>query len=157
MIQSAGAGDVAALTALLASGAQLEAKDDEHGGTALIHAATYNHVDAINLLLDRGAQLEAKNNNGTTALGQAAFSGAVDAVKLLLDRGAAYVARNDGKIPYDQACAAGVHSVHAKPENKARIQELLRPLHEQHLATKAANKAAEVLSETIPKVTKALA
>ena len=79
-------------------------------------------------------ELEAKNNGGRTALLQAAFTGAVNAVKLLLDRGASYTEDNNGDTAYDLACAAK----DAKPENKKPIQELLRPLQEEHLRTKDA-------------------
>jgi ankyrin repeat protein len=56
---------------LLASGAQIEARD-ENGDTPLIRAAGFGQNDIVRLLLDRGANFEATNKSGQSAVAAAA-------------------------------------------------------------------------------------
>ena len=61
------ANDLAALDALLAKGADLNAAD-RHGVTPLMAAAAVGSVDAMQRLLDHGAKVDARNEFGSTAL-----------------------------------------------------------------------------------------
>ena len=50
LIYAAGGGHAAAIAALLAAGAEVEAKDNEHGMTALMFAEHFKHEHAVQLL-----------------------------------------------------------------------------------------------------------
>jgi ankyrin repeat protein len=69
---------------LLDKGADINAKDNQYGDTALTHMALLGFTNVVMLLLDRGADINAKNNNGETALSCAVDVGETNTVKLLL-------------------------------------------------------------------------
>jgi ankyrin repeat protein len=73
----------------------VEAKrsDKLGGGTCLMAAASYGHLDICRLLIDKGAPMEAKNTHDNTTLHIAAYNGHLDIVRLLCDRGANIEAR----------------------------------------------------------------
>jgi ankyrin repeat protein len=58
--------DVAEL--LLAKGARIDEKDDEHGFTALHYAARFGNKDVAEFLIDKGADINAKDKEGRTPL-----------------------------------------------------------------------------------------
>ena len=60
-------GNAAAIAALLAAGAEVEAKTND-SATALMFAAQGGHAAAIAALLAAGAEVDAKDNDGRTAL-----------------------------------------------------------------------------------------
>ena len=64
---AANGGHAAAIAALLAAGAEVEAKMN-NGTTALMRAAEGGHAAAIEALLAAGAGVEAKDDKGRTAL-----------------------------------------------------------------------------------------
>ena len=66
-VLAAQGGHAAAIAALLAAGAEINAKDND-GGTALMLAAEGGHAAAIEALLAAGAEINAKENDGMTAL-----------------------------------------------------------------------------------------
>ena len=68
LMTAACGGHAAAIAALVAAGAEVEAKDNDDGTTALMIAAMAGHAAAIAALMAAGAEVEAKSNNGTTAL-----------------------------------------------------------------------------------------
>ena len=79
-------GDVAAMQALLAVGADPNARN-EAGATALMWAVT--DAAKTQLLLERGAEVDARSNDGRTALMIASgIPGGAPVVKLLLDKSA---------------------------------------------------------------------
>ena len=69
--RAAKAGEIAAISALLEAGGDVEAKD-EQGNTALHLAAQAGHTDVILLLTDFGANFEAKNHAGQLPITTAA-------------------------------------------------------------------------------------
>ena len=73
--------------ALLAAGANVEAKD-HNGRTVLFYAASMGHLDIVRELLAAGADVEAKNNYGDTVLFYAADVGLLDIVRELIAAGA---------------------------------------------------------------------
>lgn len=74
---------------LLDKGADINAKDNQYGDTALAHLALLGFTNTVALLLDRGADINAKNNAGETALiSLAGVADETDSVRLLLARGA---------------------------------------------------------------------
>lgn len=58
---AAEANDVALVTRLLASGAQIDLRDSS-GATALLRATHANAVDAARVLIEAGADVNAKDN-----------------------------------------------------------------------------------------------
>jgi uncharacterized protein len=77
--------NLAIVTALLAAGAKVEARDEE-GRTSLILAAQKGWVDIVQALLARGADPTAKSYDGWTALIMACYSGHTEIVHILLAR-----------------------------------------------------------------------
>ena len=114
-MRAARTGSAAAVRALLARNANVNATESERKQTALMWAVSQRHPEIVKLLLDRGADLQARTAvrkltvmldqgppgvktakehahqieaGGSTALLFAASSGDVESARLLLDRGA---------------------------------------------------------------------
>jgi hypothetical protein len=77
-----------------AHGSNLNEKSPD-GGTPLIAAATFNHLEAVKALVEGGADLNLTNNDGSTALLTAAFFCRTEVVQFLLDAGADKSIRNN--------------------------------------------------------------
>ena len=60
-------GHMETVQALLAAGADVNAKDND-GDFALMFAARNGHTETVQILLAAGAEVNAKNNNGDIAL-----------------------------------------------------------------------------------------
>src|SRR5215207_1921061 len=81
-------GDVAAVTAALDRGADVNAKF-RYGTTALFKAAERGHVEIAKVLLDRGADIKVKDTfYAATAMTWALDNKHVGVVRLLLEKGA---------------------------------------------------------------------
>ncbi len=85
--QAAKTGDVEKCTALLAAGADVNAKD-RAGRTALHEAVESRHVDVVKLFLAHGANVNATSDSGETVMGRAIMWQDIDCVTLLADNGA---------------------------------------------------------------------
>ena len=96
-------GSVAAVRALLAHGADIDAVDAWRGQTPLMWAAAENHVPVMHVLLEAGAAVDAPSTGGFTALMFAVRQDARDAVRLLIEAGAEVNVR----MPDRAAQAAG--------------------------------------------------
>ncbi len=81
------AGDKAQVEALLAQGADVNAKDT-YGVTPIDKAVSWGQKDIAELLLAKGADINAKTEDGGTLLHLAASGGHKDVVELLLAKGA---------------------------------------------------------------------
>jgi NAD(P)-dependent dehydrogenase (short-subunit alcohol dehydrogenase family) len=96
------AGDMEALRALIAAGADLDAREPSGGSSPLITAATFGRSEAALDLIDAGADLDQQNDDGSTALLTAAFFCRTEIVEALLAAGAdRTVANNVGSTPLD--------------------------------------------------------
>eukprot|EP00245_Coleochaete_scutata_P012323 TRINITY_DN475_c0_g2_i1.p1 TRINITY_DN475_c0_g2~~TRINITY_DN475_c0_g2_i1.p1 ORF type:complete len:396 (+),score=116.29 TRINITY_DN475_c0_g2_i1:113-1189(+) len=96
-------GDVEALKALIAQGADKDEQDIE-GRTALHFACGYGEVKCSEALLEAGAAVDAVDKKNNTALHYAAGYGRQECVEILLKSGASVTMRNlDGKTPTDVA------------------------------------------------------
>jgi ankyrin repeat protein len=105
--------DTGTLRALLDSGADVNARDD-NGATALMYQAGHRppNVDNIYMLLAKSADVNATDNDGWTALMRAAYSGYPDNVRVLLDSGAKVNAKNNkGKTALLVAAEEGLLEV----------------------------------------------
>ncbi|MDH5726788.1 MAG: ankyrin repeat domain-containing protein, partial [Nitrospira sp.] len=88
LFQAAGSGNVAQVQALLAAGADVNAKMPD-GSTALMAASTNDHVVVVQALLAASADVNAKGTtDGVTALMLASLEGHVAVVQALLATGA---------------------------------------------------------------------
>ena len=88
MIKAAFKGDIATVKALLAKGAEINAKLKDSGWTALMLAASEGHTEIVKFLLSKGADVNAKSAIKDTSLIRAAREGHTDTVQALLANGA---------------------------------------------------------------------
>ncbi len=88
LLTCARTGQVGAVRALRAAGADIDAVDDWRGQTPLMWAAAENHVAVMNVLLEGGARVDAFSKGQFTALMFAVRQDARDAVRLLIAAGA---------------------------------------------------------------------
>eukprot|EP00899_Mesostigma_viride_P011736 jgi/Mesvir1/20563/Mv06235-RA.5 len=103
LLKAAQAGNVAAITTLLALGCPLDGRG-RMGQSALHCSAIAGHEEATEVLLDAGAEVDAVDKNGETPLHMAALGGHMHVAQLLLRRGAKFSVRDkDGMLPYDFA------------------------------------------------------
>ena len=112
-----GIGDGAAATrALLAAGADVNARSANPFSVLPIHSATAgNHDDVVAVLIDAGADVNATQRHGWTPLHGAAQNGSVASVERLLTAGADPAARNDdGTTAIELAQAAGHEEIVAR-------------------------------------------
>ena len=106
-------GDIAAVEALLAKGADVNAKD-KYGGTPLHVASKKGKKDIAELLLAKGADVNAKSKYGDSPLHKVAgaydpYHTHKDVVTLLLANGADVNAKNvDGTTPLHQAASGDI-------------------------------------------------
>ncbi|KAG2484151.1 hypothetical protein HYH03_017032 [Edaphochlamys debaryana] len=104
---AAEAGDVGALRRVLASGVDVDARDED-GTTALHFAAAHGHVEAVRVLLAAGASKDAARPDGATPLFFAAWYGHTDTVvELLSVRPDIDACREDGINPLMAAAMHG--------------------------------------------------
>lgn len=93
------AGDVTRVNALIAAGADVNAKDYQGENTALHWAARKSNLEIMKILLAHGADARARDFHGFTPLHNAAAWGSKECVELLLAHGAdASDAKNGGLV-----------------------------------------------------------
>ena len=76
-------GDTAAVSALIAKGADVNARNS-YGWTALSHAARIGNAELVKLLLVHGADVNTHDQSGWTPLMRAAMKGHTETVRVLL-------------------------------------------------------------------------
>lgn len=129
-------GDVAALTAFLRAGLDVNAVSaDDHGATALMLAAQFARRPAVEVLLDARADVARATPDGWTALMAAAEGGTFWIADALVQRGAGVNDRvtGTGYTALMKAVAHGHYDVAAmlvakKAEVNARTESGLTPL-----------------------------
>jgi ankyrin repeat protein len=87
LMESAYAGKLDAVKALVAEGTAVDATDSENR-TSMMWAAFNGHTQVVAFLLDKGAKVDAKDASGRTALMYASSGPFRDTVELLLKKGA---------------------------------------------------------------------
>jgi ankyrin repeat protein len=108
LIDAAKGGDLQAVRALVADGADPQVRDS-NGATALHCAAASGHRDVCEFLLENGIDANASDYDGRTVLHSAASGGNSDVIDLLLTRGAFVSAPDDTdrKTPLHVAATRG--------------------------------------------------
>jgi hypothetical protein len=153
------AGDRDGAEALLAQGADVNARDTLQGRTPLLWAAAGGRSDLVKLFLDRGGDANARESfKGTTALICAAASerGDVGLVNLLLEKGADPRAKDDhGDSAVDWARRRGGRKVMQVLEQKGTRgrpgdgpQGPLRRMGDDNTAAKAVGDALPLLQQS---------
>lgn len=103
-------GNLDEVNRLIASGADVNAKEDKYGvvWTPLHFACNHGHEDVINALLAAGADVNAKDNNGWSPLHWAIYNHQEHIAKVLLSFGADVSAMNNNEqTPLHVACYRG--------------------------------------------------
>ena len=109
LIDACELGNIEDVKECLADGANVNAKDNQFGGTPLHAAAGYGQTKIAELLLQKGAEVDSKDDKyGVTPLHYAAFRGQRETAELLISRGADVNAKVEfgsfqGKTPLDAA------------------------------------------------------
>ncbi len=113
LILAAREGDLAAITALVRSGADANERGGVNDWTALMHAIHKNQRRSVLALLDAGADVNARSDHGgyETALIMAAGYGYEDIVRDLLERGADPYAETSGGETALSAAVGGVPDI----------------------------------------------
>ena len=88
LLSAAKTGDSALVENLLDRGADIEARDNNHGRTALMLASGRGEVVVVKTLLDHGADINARNKEGSTALDIAYDEGHQEVISTLRTAGA---------------------------------------------------------------------
>ncbi len=94
LIRAAKHGDMTAVTALTAMGADVNTREPDTGNSSLHAAAWQGSVQAVEVLVKAGAAVNATNHQGLTALMTAASEGHLEVVRFLLSKGAGVDAVN---------------------------------------------------------------
>jgi ankyrin repeat protein len=81
-------GNIGAVKALLAGGADPNAKESEHGQTSLMWAVSERHPEVVDVLVEHSADVRSRSTGGFTPLLFAARAGDVDSARILLAAGA---------------------------------------------------------------------
>ncbi len=116
---AARSGDVSAVSALLRSGGNVDARD-RHGQTALMLAAHRGHLGLVELLIDLGADLDVTAKYGLSALMLAVVAGHEKVAEKLIAAGADRSIRGTGapgftgKTAGELAMARGMIALAAK-------------------------------------------
>jgi YVTN family beta-propeller protein len=99
-------GDLARMKELLASGAKINGRQSDGGGTPLSTAAFHGRLESAKFLIENGAKVDATNADGNTPLHVAAFMCRFEIVELLLDSGAPVDKKSGrGETPTDVVSA----------------------------------------------------
>ncbi len=81
-------GDAVKVQEAITNGADVNARNNYDGLTALMWAARHGHADVVEVLMKHGADVNAKNNDGWTALMHSALNDEAEAAEVLLAHGA---------------------------------------------------------------------
>ena len=120
--RAAQAGDIDALEAAIAAGADVNARD-ARGWTALMHAANKGYTLLVPLLLEAKAEVDIRAPDGATALFIAAVHGHAEVFARLMQAGAdASIAGPQGRTPVEVAQLRDHSRLLAVPEVVALIQ-----------------------------------
>jgi uncharacterized protein len=101
--------DLEGVKALVATGADLNQREEYYNMTPLMWALNSNYTDMAKLLINEGADIHLKACNGATALLQAAMR-SYEVTELLLSKGADITTRSDKGTGAFTNCTMGIIS-----------------------------------------------
>ena len=104
LLDAAQKGDISTVKALLAKGADVNAKNN-NGGTVLMYASNEDHIEVVRELLAKGADVNAKNNKNNAALMKALEDGRIEEARNLVVEG--LVVEGIDETTLIMACAYG--------------------------------------------------
>lgn len=88
LIAAARDGDMVRVIALLAQGAEVDARTETNGYTPLLWAASRGHAETVRILLSAGANADVQADDGQTALMRACDNGRTEIAAVLVGAGA---------------------------------------------------------------------
>jgi ankyrin repeat protein len=147
--EAAEVGDISQIEALLRSGADVNAYNED-GKTPLNVAARMGHKNIVQTFLDHGADINARDKRGRTPLYFAVLNGNLAGIQLLLDRGADLnIGDKDGRTPLDLAALNDQQDAIELLQNylarqQAARQEILTLLPARHPRTGAQSPARDL-------------
>jgi ankyrin repeat protein len=109
IMTAARTGNVETVKSLLAHGADVNAKEDPRGQTALMWAVAEKHPEVARMLIDHGADVHARSMGGFTPLLFAARQGDMESARMLLEAGANV---NEAAPEEGSALVVAIHSGH---------------------------------------------
>jgi uncharacterized protein len=109
LLTAARTGNVDTVKSLLAHGADVNAKENARGQTALMWAVAEKHPEVARMLIDHGADVHAPSKTGFTPLLFAAQQGDLEATRMLLEAGANV---NEAAPEEGSALIVATHSGH---------------------------------------------
>ncbi|WP_303918034.1 acyltransferase family protein [Draconibacterium sediminis] len=119
------AGNIAAVKAIIAAGADLNEKEPAGGSSPLMTACVFGKTEIAQVLIDAGADLNVTNNDGSTALHTAAFFCRTEIVKALLNKGIDTSVVNNSGATAAQSVMAPFEVVKGIYEYFAKVYEPL--------------------------------
>ena len=114
-------GDLATLTRLIQTGADIDAKD-QHGQTGLMVAAHDGRVDLVRLLLGHGAELDHTAKFHLSALMLAVINGHTEIVGALVEAGADRSIRGSGAPGFHEKTALDLAVDQQRPDLVSALQ-----------------------------------
>ena len=108
LLNSANGGDIWGVKDALKNGADVNAKVEHLGQTALMAAALGGHADIVEVLMkEEKLEYDAQNMHGDTALMQAAVAGHADVAESLIKKADVEIQNNDGRTALMMAAVSG--------------------------------------------------
>ena len=144
------AGNLEAVKAIIASGADINEKEPAGGSSPLITACVFGETEIVKLLIDAGVDLDVTNNEGSTALHTAAFFCRTEIVKTLLNKGIDTSVVNNSGATAAQSVMAPFEAVKGIYEYFAKVYEPLGLQLDLNRIEKTRPVVAEMISTNNP-------
>mgnify|MGYP001132856771 CR=1 FL=1 len=131
LFEAADSGNLDRMTALIARGGNVNARD-RNGATVLMSAASQGNLNVMQFLIGRGADINAKDRLGRTALIFAAMLGNKPAARFLIQRKADVNARSATGVTALEWAKEGRHTEIVKMLKEAGAVECMATARESN-------------------------
>lgn len=143
LLRAAEEGNLSKMIACLDKGADINAKLNQYGLTALYQLSLGNHYSCAELAIARGADVNIENYLGVRPLHVAAVNGYYRLAELLIERGADVFAKDfSGRTAVSMATGANNHGI------AELVSECIRA-HEEHACLNAMINRGDAAREII--------